>query len=142
MFQSWREFWVGMKGGEEYYLGETYLLGLISLIPRIVWPGKPEITLGQKFNWQLGFGSEYQQSSLAITILGELFLNFGIPGVLIGMLIYGFIYRQVYRIFSLGFSLSNGVAIPGYALFWYYGLIEGTACNFAPVFLAGSVKCF
>jgi hypothetical protein len=132
---AWREY------GGEYYKGETYLLGLVALIPRIMWPGKPEITLGQKFNWQLGYGFEHQQSSLAITILGELFMNFATPGIILGMLIYGLLFRQVYKVLSGGFNLENGLAIPAYSLFWYHGIVEGTGCNFAGI-LGGLCKTF
>lgn len=62
-----------------------------ALIPRVVWPDKPVVSQGAWFAVYLGFAEseETTTSVWGITAAGELYWNFGIPGVLLGMLLIG-----------------------------------------------------
>jgi hypothetical protein len=68
----------------KYYFGAP----VYSIVPRAIWPGKPEIgRIGVET------GEEYwgltTQTSIARTIFGDLYANFGILGIAAGMIIYG-----------------------------------------------------
>lgn len=62
-----------------------------ALIPRVVWPDKPVVSQGAWFAVYLGFAeSESTTTSVwGITAPGELYWNFGIPGLVLGMLLIG-----------------------------------------------------
>jgi len=73
-----------------YWGGETYKPLLTKLIPRILWPGKPEERFGQEFGHRYGFlhpGDEI--TSVNMSWLTEMYANFGRLGVLAGMAVVG-----------------------------------------------------
>ena len=95
-------------------------------IPRIVWNDKPTASDPKRYS-ELYFNSS--DSSFAITPIGDLVRNFGIPGVPIGMFILGIILRIIYRALvegqeasiwrlTLYFMLLTSVSYEG-----FYGLI-------------------
>jgi hypothetical protein len=57
-----------------------------SFIPRVLWPEKPNVSQGEWFNKYVGAAPG---TSLGITAVGELYWNFAIPGVVIGMFVVG-----------------------------------------------------
>lgn len=76
------------SGQLEMALGSTFLVALVALVPRGVWPDKP-----------IGFGSElaylfnpelapYGHSNLAL-LHGELIYNFGLPGIALLLIFFG-----------------------------------------------------
>lgn len=79
--------------GREFLGGKTILDMLLLPVPRLVWPDKPawygisDITLG------MGWPATTQ---VAVTMPGELYANFGYPGVLL-MLVYGAIFGLFHR---------------------------------------------
>jgi hypothetical protein len=77
----------GYRDGETLdYLGYAF-------IPRFLWPEKPLIAKGAWFAMEIGQAYTRRDGSIsnsvAMTIPGELYLNFGWPGVLLGCLLYG-----------------------------------------------------
>ena len=81
-----------------YLGGETYSPILFKLIPRLVWEGKPKNArdLGQRYGF-LPKGTEI--NAFKIHHVGEMYANFGVPGVLLGMLLLGVLYRATYQLF-------------------------------------------
>jgi hypothetical protein len=80
-----------------YLEGSTYARLPESLVPRFVWPGKPELSFADEF------GDEYwgrlnasDQSAQPVGVVGELYLNWGVPAVVAGMFMLGFAYRLWY----------------------------------------------
>ena len=75
-----------MDGQTLDYLGFAF-------IPRFLWPEKPVIAKGAWFALQIGQAyirpNGEPSNSVAMTIPGELYLNFGWLGVLTGCLLYG-----------------------------------------------------
>jgi hypothetical protein len=61
-----------------------------SFIPSFLWPEKPDIVLGQRFNHEFHL-SESVYTFVPTTQLGELYWAFGMPGVIIGMAVIGMI---------------------------------------------------
>ncbi len=98
-----------------YRMGAAYLrLPATVLIPRIVWPDKPVDDIGYVMTHDyVGFSAYAAQfTSSAPTIFGDLYMNFGMGGVVIGMALLGL----------LGGLLFSGIApalSPGRLLYYY-----------------------
>lgn len=83
-----------------FWYGKYYVyFPLLVLVPRIIWPNKPVIDIGLWFTQT--YWNPIAISSTAITYPGDLYLNFGLVGVLLGMFVTGIIYRLVYEWFKL-----------------------------------------
>lgn len=90
------EFW-------PFQYGKTIIIApIIAFIPTILWPEKyafiNSIVDGVEFG-RLYFGLDENASGVSITQLGELYLNFGWFGILVGMFLIGILFRFVYRTF-------------------------------------------
>lgn len=77
-----------------YYQGRASLPLAYALIPRVLWPGKPSIELGAWFALEIGVAtiSSYTgraNNSINMTIPGELYLDFGWIGVILGCTLFG-----------------------------------------------------
>lgn len=81
-------------GGRLYYF-----LPAIVLIPRAVWPGKPVLDSAGQFTNTYGQRSSSIQSATQITNVGDLYRNFGLPGVVIGMALWGAAIAWLTRLF-------------------------------------------
>jgi hypothetical protein len=80
----------GFSGGETLeYVG-------YALVPRLVWPEKPTVTRGLWFD-TLVRGDQIQ-SALGQTATGELYWNFGIAGISIGMFVIGAMTGLLWRL--------------------------------------------
>jgi hypothetical protein len=83
------------------YLHGRYLIlaPAAAVVPRLLWPSKPTYDLGLVFSQQyLGLPAEYHTST-PVTHIGDLFMNFGIPGVFGGMLVVGLLQALLFRWF-------------------------------------------
>ena len=89
-----------IKDGDwEPMLGSSYAEALLSLIPRVLWPGKPDLHYGTEFGHAAGFLSPGDWlTSISVTYFGEAFLNFAwgglFPMFMMGMILGG-VYRQL-----------------------------------------------
>lgn len=64
-----------------------------TFIPRLIWKDKPVASDARRYG-ALYF--DYGENSFAMTPMGDLLRNFGVGGVVIGMLILGFLLRVTY----------------------------------------------
>ena len=87
---------------------------ITTFIPRFIWEDKPVASDARRYS-DLYF--DYGESSFAITPMGDLIRNFGIPGVVLGMLLLGFILRFIYE------SLVNEQKFSVWRLTLYYMLL-------------------
>lgn len=98
-----------------YQGGWTLSLIPMSYVPRILWPGKPKLAIGQWVTDNYGAGSAGVHSSTGPSWLGELFFNFGYPGLVVGMMIFGVYFRLLHESLLSGQStipaLLAGVSI-------------------------------
>jgi hypothetical protein len=93
-----------------YLVGEVRAYGLqyggtmdyiqYAFVPRILWPNKPTVTRGAWFTTYTGFSESEEEAttSLGISATGELYWNFGVPGVVIGMFAIGWLLAQLWRL--------------------------------------------
>jgi hypothetical protein len=82
----------------DFQYGRTFVSALFALVPRFIFPNKPPA-----FN-QGAFGRAYYlqapddfYTSNTPTVPGELYLNFGWPGIVLGMMVYGAILRVIWE---------------------------------------------
>lgn len=96
---------------------------IIALIPRFLWPEKPFIELGTWFALESGIGYKADvnsrvNNSVNMTIQGELYLDFGWYGVIIGCLLIGMFYSLLWN--ATGFHDSDyniiGTIFGGYLI--------------------------
>jgi hypothetical protein len=76
------------------YLGQASAPLVAALVPRFLWPDKPQIQLGAWFALEIGAASISSTSgrannSINMTIPGELYLDFGWFGVVVGGILFG-----------------------------------------------------
>lgn len=82
-----------MPRGEPYALGSSLFFDpLRAIIPRVIWPGK-DITLGDSEFVNRFTGMNLASSEIAVdtNMTFEFYANFGWPGVVIGMGIFGWV---------------------------------------------------
>ncbi len=76
----------------DYLWGQTYWIELLSPIPRFLWPDKP-LRFGVEYASWHGFDALRGGPNMSPGILGEMYANFGILGVVLCSLIGGAICR-------------------------------------------------
>lgn len=96
------------SGIVDFQWGATLWPALVWFVPRLVWPGKPVMSIGSWYavtvlGWAPGGGEA------AITLPGEFYLNFGIPGVLVGMFLYGLGLRVAYEYLVVRIGPPTGI---------------------------------
>jgi hypothetical protein len=74
--------------GVEFQHGHTLSPLLTAFIPRSIWPDKPDVPTGRLVNKEFHV-SEQVETNISPSHLGELYWNFGWPGVFIGMPLIG-----------------------------------------------------
>jgi len=79
-------------GYDEYAKGETVKLSIMNLIPRIIWKNKP-IVAGDTRRVEKYTGIKFQKdTSVGMPHVMEMYVNFGVVSVVIGFLLFGFIF--------------------------------------------------
>lgn len=74
--------------------GQTLLWSIEALVPRALYPSKEDPSLfGHEFGAKYGFTDPGARTAIAISQVGELYLSFGLIGVLAGSLFVGSAYR-------------------------------------------------
>lgn len=92
-------YFVGEVRDRGFKLGQTMEYAKYAFLPRLFWPDKPKVTRGAWFTTYLGFSPREEESttSTGITAAGELYWNFGILGVVVGMFILGAGYGLLWK---------------------------------------------
>jgi len=88
----------------DYRYGETLLLAPIAVfVPRFLWPDKPNISIGKEFGATFRLiGPMDSETYISPSIVGELYWNFAVPGVVFGMWLVGMGYRWYYQRYGAG----------------------------------------
>ena len=137
-----------------YLKGVSYMPLLTSFIPRLLWPGKPEERFGQAFGHRYRILRPNDDiTSVNVPWVLEMFANFGVVGVAIGMSLAGIVLALLSAVFNnramsplefvtgaailfpLAYQASNlsvmtGVLVPLAICLWFYfrfGLTVGVS---------------
>jgi len=98
-----------------YLLGSDFIwIVPTAVIPRLIWPSKPFPQDGVIFDTE--YWSAYPGANAGPPFVGDLYMNFGLPGVIVGMFFLGILCRFVY----LYFIKNTGSAAPGLL---FYGVL-------------------
>ena len=79
-----------------------------TFIPRFIWPEKPKIYFSDTFARDYWGLPPYIHAAIAVSQIGELYLNYGLVGVLLGMFCLGVLYRILYVYLVMQQSSSLG----------------------------------
>jgi hypothetical protein len=94
--------WVPFANGETIF-GPTVAF----LVPRAIWPDKPYFVTGRDFGILFRVvGATDQLTSIAPTVVGELYWNFDLAGILAGMAVFGVVLKLMYRRYGEGTGLD------------------------------------
>lgn len=97
-----------------YQYGETYSYFAVALIPRVLWPNKPQAGNANGF-YAVTYGLTSEEgakiTTFGISILGEAFINFGWLGVALIMLVQGLVISLLERMFGGLASGPGGQAV-------------------------------
>jgi hypothetical protein len=88
-----------------------WMIPFYPFVPRFIWKSKPILDKGARFSDVLGYGND---TSTAVTYPGDLYLSFGVPGIVVGMLLLGVITQRLTNVVACSFSRRD--------LFFYAGL--------------------
>ena len=99
---------------EMEFLGfDQLILFPVHIVPRYFWPGKPNLSKGLWVNQTLLGNSVDSQSAAAISMIGDPYLYWGWPGIIMLFIVFGLFFAWILRI--------GTVRLPVYiALFIYY----------------------
>ena len=97
-----------------FRFGKTYLDSVLFLVPRKIWPDKP-----RAYGYEVGQYLQKVDNNLPPGYLGELYVNFHLPGILGGMYLMGLLLRWAHA------SILGGdpLAVTVYAVIAPYLLI-------------------
>lgn len=107
---------------EGFFYGAASEPLVIAIIPRFLWPNKPKIALGQWFAIKTGTAfiddANYANNSINMTIPGELYLDFGWIGVVLGCFFFGGFFVTLWNSvqFNESFYNFNGTVLGGYII--------------------------
>jgi hypothetical protein len=110
-----------------FYRGQVSTPLLAAVIPRFLWPGKPDIQLGAWFALEIGAASLTENgranNSINMTIPGELYLDFGWIGLIVGCFLFGGLVAAFWNAAHLVDSPYNlsGTLWGGYLLLFALG---------------------
>ncbi|MBX9853840.1 MAG: hypothetical protein K2X86_19005 [Cytophagaceae bacterium] len=109
---------------DDFYYGETLDYLVFGFIPRFLWPEKPIIQKGAWFAYRIGkariLDGKYT-NSIDMSSTGELYLNFGWLGVLIGGLFIGYFIGSMWLTSGFWTGEKNVLG----SLFGFYLLFLG-----------------
>ena len=92
-------------------LGQSYLEVLITVIPRVFWPSKPEFHYGNEFGHAAGYlGTDDEATSISVSYFGEAFLNLAWFGGL-AMFFISFLFTVIFKLASTSRDRITGAFI-------------------------------
>jgi hypothetical protein len=104
-----------------FWGGESYYPILFKPIPRLILPDKPEEMSGQTFGHRYNLISiRNTGTSINLPQIVEMYANFGLIGVIVGMFIFGLIYRLLIEMFvhpGMGLGALVGAVFVSSSLF-------------------------
>ena len=133
-----------------FWHGYSYRILKSKLIPRIFWKDKPSDKLGNEFGHRYNILNKFEnnydnQTSWNMPVLNEFYVNYGIKGVIIGMLLLGTIISIITNFFkyknklNIESTLSFFVLMPIFFLESHLSLLIG---NLLQIYLLLFISMF
>lgn len=123
-----------------YLHGSSYLQVLLFPIPRGLWHNKPNSDISTITDMM-----DSAKSGLAFPEFGEMYANFGMPGVIIGSALFGIVVELLARRFARSTSVRESVfvAVVGAVIFELFarGAIAPMLATFLGLLLVVGVVC-
>ena len=115
------------EGVSELQYGAT--VPIWALIPRAVWPDKPGVAGSQDWVTRFTGISFAEGTSVGIGNVLEFYMNFGMPGVLAGFAVLGFILMRLDQAVMRALAMRNipsavQMSLPGVAMLQPMGSVE------------------
>ncbi len=100
----------------DYQHGKTLLGVIMNAVPTFLWPAKDQaiVSAGNLMAMHLWFLGKAAPSGVGTSQIGELYMNFGVAGVTVGMFILGAFYRFVYS-----YLIERNLHVVGLFLYIY-----------------------
>ena len=108
------------------------MLPIYPFVPRLLWPKKPILNGGVRLSLVLGSTKE---TSTALTYPGDLYMDYGLPGILVGMFVLGIVGQLLTN--TIAGSLEKGGLFFYSAVFFSFANMMETQ---AFAFSAGVVR--
>ena len=122
-----------------YLDGTSYWQTVVFPIPRALWPGKPQdalVLLTRKFD---------NDSGLAVPEFAEMYVNFGLPGVILGSLLLGALIEWLSIRFSRSASIRESffIAVCSAVLLLIFirGAVAPMLTTFEPFLVVTALIC-
>jgi len=115
--------------------GYTYWHGIEVAVPRFINPDKPLFNIGNEVAHHYGFISSTDHlTNISVSQVGEMYMNFGVLGVVIGMGLWGVMATMMHRIFGPGSWMTPAIAM---TILWQEGYLATLIIRLRdiPVFL-------
>jgi hypothetical protein len=128
-----------------YQYGATYSYFLVTLIPRVIWPGKPEAGASNKF-FGVSYGLTTEEGAVRTTfgvnLVAESYINFGWVGVLSIMALQGAFLCLLQRVFGEEKSGTGGQAVyVSFFVFFLNGIGSSADMLFGNILQSALLSC-
>lgn len=130
------------KLGFQY--GLYYVYTLLAPIPRALWPSKPVVSIEWLITETIYGQNPLEGPTVTPTLIGDLYLNFHVVGIVVGMFVWGLFWQAMYS-YLLSNKKNIGVVLM-YALLLLSGInvvrgslggfIIATLISLAPIVIA------
>lgn len=131
-----------------YTFGKNFLYTITMIVPRIIWPGKPQPVMSEILTVSTNPTIAY--TGAAWPNIGEYYMEFGIPGCIIIMYFMGRVFSRLRASFNSEIAtphslMGYSVFIPSLVTIIAYGYTPSTAYMIIflliPVFAMKFMKC-
>jgi hypothetical protein len=85
------------SGDSHFLYGRTIWEGFLAIVPRVFWPDKPIVAGSGSIVAEMTGLQLSRTTSFGVGNVMEFDINFGIPGVIVGFLLLGFVLRKLDR---------------------------------------------
>lgn len=107
-----------------FTLGREIGVVFVAFIPRVVWAGKPIINFGTHFQQRIVDSPHVPQYGVAPTLPGEFYWDFGILGVIVGMVLMGILWRTIYEYLILPEDNLSAILVVGVMFPMFFSQVE------------------
>jgi len=91
----------------DYQFGQTIAPIFVAWIPRELWSNKPVINIDNTLGMVIYGASSYGAGGVPSGLIAEMYLNFALPGVILGCFIVGYFLKIIQLVFNTNSTNPN-----------------------------------